>query len=113
MQRLLLNALRITQSIGIWNQLRPRSQYVGERSHDLNRSASGKREYPLQRPCRLKVCGDRRDYQWTDCRLRRLPGCILRHVLIGALGKRQERRVLNCCHVSSGHKKKTAEAGWV
>lgn len=39
MQRLLLNALRITQSIGIWNQLRPRSQYVGERSHDLNRSA--------------------------------------------------------------------------
>ncbi len=74
MQRLLLNALRITQSIGIWNQLRPRSQYVGERSHDLNRSASGKREYPLQRPCRLKVCGDRRDYQWTDCRLRRLPG---------------------------------------
>lgn len=39
MQRLLLNALCITQSIGIWNQLRPRSQYVGERSHDLNLSA--------------------------------------------------------------------------
>nr|VXZ83357.1 Uncharacterised protein [Klebsiella pneumoniae] len=39
MQRLLLNSLRITRSIGIWNQLRPRSQYVGERSHDLNLSA--------------------------------------------------------------------------
>lgn len=39
MQRLLLNALRITQSSGIWNQARPRSQYVGDRSHDLNRSA--------------------------------------------------------------------------
>lgn len=103
MKRLPLNALRITQvdrhlepgapAVAVCRRAQPRLKPLG----------LGKREYPLQRPCRFKVRSDRRDYQWTDCRLRRQPGCILRHVLIGTLWKRQERRVLNSCHVSSGH----------
>ncbi len=87
MQRLLLNALRITQ---VDRHLEPVTPAVAVRRRAkprLKALSLGKREYPLQRPCRFRVCGDRRDYQGADRRLRCLPGCILRHVLIGALGK--------------------------
>ena len=90
MQRLLLNALRITRSIGIWNQLRPRSQYVGERSHDLNLCrASVNIHCSVHVALRSVVIGVIINGPTAVCVV---CCCILRHVLIGALGKRQERR---------------------